>query len=385
MVTTHQRASLRIITCLSLVGALTVGGGAAHAQQVNAAPDGQQFRNQSAATQADFLGTFGTSCAQQEWVWQHTLAVNPDTFDGPPAIDGQRFGAQDDDDVQLPFVALFGPQASTAWVTEHNALVAHKVLLSSMPVPCPPAKTTVVDAIGTTHLADAVEAADAKDLADSIELFKGFNVLWAAAKPKVQAQSAPLAQTVQTAVDQVNALIGDPNAPAASQSQYAAALADLLKTVKSANFAIAHGNAQAGVAGSPGAAALPAIRAGNLGQAVDAATSGDLANTRKEFGEFQDDWGRVSDAWHAGNASVASGIDAAITQLKGVIGDTSQSPAQAQYQPIIQNLQKLVQDANANATAAPVCCSRARCGCAGRAYSADAWTGNPGWQPRSGG
>src|ERR1700674_3076349 len=87
MVITHRRASLRIISCLSLVAALTVGGGAAHAQQLSAAPDGQQFRSKSAATQRDFVGAFGQSCAPQEWVWQHSLAVNADDFNGDPAAD----------------------------------------------------------------------------------------------------------------------------------------------------------------------------------------------------------------------------------------------------------------------------------------------------------
>jgi hypothetical protein len=92
--------------------------------------------------------------------------------------------------------------------------------------------------------------------------------------------------------------------------------------------------------------ARPNIKTGNLGEAVDWAGKGDLANTRKEFGEFLDNWGDVSDAWHAANPVSANAIDSAIAQLKGVIGDTSQAPAQSQYQPLAQNLLKAVQDAN---------------------------------------
>jgi hypothetical protein len=351
VVIAHLRGSFKQVAGASFSFALllSAGVGTAQAQQLNAAPDGQQFQNQSAATQSDFMGTFGPSCAAQEWVWQHTLAVDPESFSGDPASDGQTFGDQDDDDVQLPFVALFGPRASAEWVTEHNALLGHKILLGTSPVPCPPSKNVAPPAIGPKHLADAVEAADQGDLADTLELFAGFKTIWTAAKPNVMAQSPTLAQTVQDALDKVNALLGDPKAPVPAQKDYDAALKALLRAVNDANSAIAHGTASAGPAAPAGAAAavaVPQIKAGNLGQSVDAAGKGDLATTRKEFGEFQDDWAAVSDAWHAADDTTADKIDAAIAQLKAVIGDPSQNPPQSQYQPLIQNLQTLVQNAN---------------------------------------
>jgi hypothetical protein len=327
--------------------ALGAAPGVAVAQELTGAPDGQQFQKQSSSTQNAFMATFGQSCAQQEWVWQHTLAVAPDTFGGDRASDGQSFGDQDDD-VQLAFVALFGTHANAEWLAEHNSVVAHKVLLGSVaPIPCPPAKSAVgpTDPIGVQHLSDAVDAAKKGDLGGATDGFAAFKVIWAAAKPKVTGQSAATAQSVQTAVDQVSALAGT----SSGQAQVYAALQNLLKVARSANATLANGAAApptTAVAPSDATAAGPAIKTGNLGEAVDWAGKGDLANTRKEFGEFQDDWSNVTDAWHAINPAAANAIDAAIARLQGVIGDTSQSPAQSQYQPLAQNLLKAVQDAN---------------------------------------
>jgi hypothetical protein len=206
---------------------------------MTAAPDGQQFQKQSGTTQNEFTATFGPSCAPQEWVWQHTLAVAPDSFSGDPAGDGQSFGDQDDD-VQLAFVALFGPQASTQWVAEHNSVVAHHVLLSDVaPVPCPPAKAVLgpTDVIPTQHLADATDAAKNDDLSGATDGFAAFKVIWSAAKPKVTSQSTSLAQSVQTAVDQVSALAGKPDV----QTQVYPALQNLLKVVRGANQMLASG------------------------------------------------------------------------------------------------------------------------------------------------
>jgi hypothetical protein len=231
------RRCLSVIASLGVLSALALGPAAASAQELTAAPDGQVFDKQSVTTQNDFLATFGAKCAQQEWVWQHTLAVAPDAFSGDPASDGQSFGDQDDD-VQLPFVALFGPQASAQWTAEHNAVVAHRVLLKDVAsVPCPPAKTVLgpMDAIPAQHLADAADAAKNDNLAGATDGFAAFKVIWATAKPKVNAQSAAVAQSVQSAVDQVSALAGKADA----QDQVYPALQNLLKVVKGANQTLA--------------------------------------------------------------------------------------------------------------------------------------------------
>jgi hypothetical protein len=214
-----------------------MGPAAASAQGLTSAPDGQVFEKQSATTQNEFVATFGPTCAQQEWVWQHTLAVAPDAFEGDPASDGQSFGDQDDD-VQLPFVALFGPRASAQWTAEHNAVVAHHVLLKDVAsVPCPPARTVLgpTDVIPAQHLTDATDAAKNDDLSGATDGFAAFKVIWAAAKPKVNAQSAAVAQSVQSAVDQVSALAGKADA----QDHVYPALQNLLKVVKSANQTLA--------------------------------------------------------------------------------------------------------------------------------------------------
>jgi hypothetical protein len=334
----------RCLTVFASLAVLGAGPGVASAQERDAAPDGAQFQQQSSSTQDAFMATFGQKCAEQEWIWQHTLAVDPDTFGGVPASDGQKFTDQDDDDVQLPFVALFGLQASAEWVAEHNSVVAHKVLLGSVaPMPCPPARAALgsTEPIGTLHLADAVGAAKTGDLDGATDGFAAFRVIWSAAKPKVTGQSASVAQSVQTAVDQVSALAGTSSGPA----QVYPALQNLLKVVRSANATLESGGPAVAVT-TTGRAPGPTIKSNNLGEAVDWANKGDLANTRKEFNEFQDDWSKVSGAWHATNPTVANAIDDAISQLQAVIGDSSQSPAQSQYQPLAESLLKAVQDAN---------------------------------------
>jgi len=352
MVLRRRGTSLGLVTTLSLLVSLSAG--VAHADGPGTASDGQQFQNQSASTQSDFLGTFGSTCAQQEWAWQHSLAVDPDEFGGPAANDGQKFTDQDDDDVQLPFVALYGTHANAEWVAEHNAVTAHRVLLGPVAaVPCPPARVIgPANVIGTTHLSDAIEAATSGNFAQTSELFSQFKVIWLAARGKL---STELEDPVQTAVDEATNALTPVNGQPPDQSQYVPALRSLLRAVRSANSTYARGGGQAAVAPAVAATtavvAGPVIKANNLGEAVDWATRGDLANTRKEFDEFQDDWSKVSDAWHAADDKTADGIDAAIAQLQALIGDASQTPAQAQYQPAIQNVQRLVQDANAAAAA----------------------------------
>jgi hypothetical protein len=219
------------------------------------------------------------------------------------------------------------------------------VLLGNVaPVPCPPAASpvTATDLIGTRHLSDAVNAAQAGDYAAAADLFDGFKSIWTAAKPALTQKSPSQAQSVQTALDQVNALKGKSGV----QTQVLPALQNLLKVVTDANASSAAGGTAA--AGGGGIAAPPPISPGNLGEAVDWASKADLNDTRNEFSQFQGDWSKVSAAWHVANPSTANAIDAAVAQLNSLIGDASQSPPQSQYQPLILSLQKLVLDANAS-------------------------------------
>ncbi|HEX8967671.1 MAG TPA: hypothetical protein VF937_07325 [Chloroflexota bacterium] len=235
MLVCRWRPLLRVVPSLGLLLSLIGGTVAAQAQEVVSAPDGQVFLKQSRVTQDAFTAIFGSACAEREWIWQHSLAIDSDFVDGPPASDGQKLTDQDDD-VQLAFVALFGPQANTAWVAEHNAVVAHRVLATTpVSVPCPPTKDLApTNAIGTTHLADAVAAAKRGDFANAYIGFDAFRVIWAAARARVGTQSPSAAAAVQNALDEVNPLMADRNNPP-PQGQYYPALQNLLKAVRDAN------------------------------------------------------------------------------------------------------------------------------------------------------
>jgi hypothetical protein len=232
-----------LVACAGVFALFVASASGVSAQTATPAPDGQLFQNQSTRTRNDFAATFGAACAEREWVWQHSLVVDSAILDGPPASDGQSLASQDDD-VQLAFVALFGPQATREWDAEHEAVVAHRVLLEAVaPVLCPPARAvSAPSAIGTTHLQDAVDAAKDNKVGDAFVGFDAFKAVWSGARSHVTQQAPDVARDVQAAVDQVNALLGDPKAPPPPQSQYYPALQNLLKVVRTANAALANGN-----------------------------------------------------------------------------------------------------------------------------------------------
>jgi hypothetical protein len=322
------------------------GAGPVHAQPVPvpaAAPDGALFQSQSKSTQDAFTAIFGSTCGAQEWLWQHSLAVDADDMlTGPAASDGQTLAGQDDD-IQLVFVAGFGPMANAEWVAERNAFLAHKVLLNTVaPVPCPAAQSSrPQEVIGTSHLSEAVESAREGDIDEVLENFLAFGNIWNTTKADVVKGAPTQAQAVQTAFDQANALLGDPKQPAPPQAQYSPALQALLRAVRTANTTLAGGAAPAAAAGP-----APQIRGGDLGEAVDAAGKSDLTVARREFGEFDEDWDKIEDSLEASAPAVHASVDAAVDQVSDLIGDASKSPPQSQYYPALQNLQKVVQDAN---------------------------------------
>jgi hypothetical protein len=334
--------------CVALLVSLIAGAGPVHAQPVPvpvpaAAPDGALFQSQSKSTQDAFTAIFGSTCGAQEWLWQHSLAVDADDMlTGPAASDGQTLAGQDDD-IQLVFVAGFGPMANAEWVAERNAFLAHKVLLNTVaPVPCPAAQSSrPQEVIGTSHLSEAVESAREGDIDEVLENFLAFGNIWNTTKADVVKGAPTQAQAVQTAFDQANALLGDPKQPAPPQAQYSPALQALLRAVRTANTTLAGGAAPAAAAGP-----APQIRGGDLGEAVDAAGKSDLTVARREFGEFDEDWDKIEDSLEASAPAVHASVDAAVDQVSDLIGDASKSPPQSQYYPALQNLQKVVQDAN---------------------------------------
>jgi hypothetical protein len=351
-----------VAPCIALLVSLIAGAGPVHAQPALPASDGQLFQNQSRTTQDVFTATFGSSCAAQEWMWQHSLAVDADDMlEGPAASDGQALIGQDDD-IQLVFVALFGPEANAEWVAERNAFLGHKVLLNTVaPVPCPAAKNSRPQlAIGTSHLGEAVEAAQDGKLDEAVPNFQAFGTIWNLAKADVTRQAPVQAQAVQTAFDQANALLGDPKQPSPPQAQYYPALQALQRAVRTANTAVAGGGAPAaggavaatGAAAAPVAAAAasaapaPQIPARDLGQAVDYASKSDLANARKEFGEFDESWQQIEDDVKAASPAAYASVDDALDDVADLFGDATKTPAQSAYYPALQKLQKAVMDAN---------------------------------------
>src|SRR5437899_2382644 len=101
------RRRLGAVFGVALGVTLAVQPGLAVAQAVRSAPDGQSLDAQSQPTRQVFEAIYGPTCAAQEWIWQHTLALDTSVLDGPAASDGQQLGDQDDD-VQLAFVAVWG-------------------------------------------------------------------------------------------------------------------------------------------------------------------------------------------------------------------------------------------------------------------------------------
>lgn len=232
---------VRAMPSLGLLATVFVGPGHALAQQTGPAPDGLTFESQSARTRQDFTGTFGPGCAAQAWVWQHTLALDPDMLDGPAASDGLKLVDQDDD-LQLAFVAHFGLQANAEWVAERNAFLAHKVLLNNVaPMPCPPARPArPTDVIATGHLANAVAAARDGEFDETLGNLLAFRTIWGTVKADVVKRAPAAAQSVQTALDQAVALLGDPKAPEPAQDQYYPAMQNLRKVVQDANTLLGH-------------------------------------------------------------------------------------------------------------------------------------------------
>jgi hypothetical protein len=207
----------------------------ASAQQVLRAGDGQSLDGQSQPTRQTFEAMYGSTCAPQEWVWQHSLAIDPSMVDGPAASDGQKLSGQDDD-VQLVFVAVWGPAAASEWLAEHNAIVAHHVLPAPVaPIPCPAVRPISAVAINSGHLEDAVAAAKNGNLPDAHGSLNQFRDLWNTTRDDIRKRSPVVADAIQAAYDQAAAVISDPRRPTPQQSEYLPVLQDLLKVVQNAD------------------------------------------------------------------------------------------------------------------------------------------------------
>ncbi len=196
--------------------------------------------------------------------------------------------------------------------------------------------------IAPTDLRQSVTWASQGNLARAHDEFDQFRDDWSLVQAAVRQAAPPVADTIDQATANVTAIVSNPNNANPAQSEYYPALQALQQAVLDANQQLA-------LLGAPEAApntgASPAIRAGNLGQSVTAAGAGDLANAKKEYAEFQDDWGAVKDAVRARSEPLADRIEAASTRAGTALNEDP--PTQSQYFEALQTLQQAVLDANA--------------------------------------
>jgi hypothetical protein len=196
--------------------------------------------------------------------------------------------------------------------------------------------------IAPTDLGQSVTWASQGNLAKAHDEFDQFRDDWSLVQVAVRQAAPPIADGIDQATAKVTAIISNPNNTNPPQSEYYPALQALQQTVLDANKQLA-------LLGAPEAApeaGVPVtIKAGNLGQSVTAAGAGDLANAKKEYGEFQDDWSAVKDAVRARSGAMADRIEAANTKAGNELKEDP--PTQSQYFEALQTLQQAVLDANA--------------------------------------
>jgi hypothetical protein len=99
---------------------------------------------------------------------------------------------------------------------------------------------------------------------------------------------------------------------------------------------------------TPDLAAPLIIPTTNLAEAVDWATRGDLRGAHSEFVQFLGDWDAVKESVRQRSPDSADAIEAAISQVKAVLLDpNTPAPDQAVYTPLLQNLQRVIQEQQA--------------------------------------
>ena len=196
--------------------------------------------------------------------------------------------------------------------------------------------------IAPTDLGQSVTWASQGNLAKAHDEFDQFRDDWSLVQGAVRQAAPTIADGIDQATATVTAIVSNPNNTNPSQSEYYPALQALQQAVLDANRQLA---LLGGPEAAPNAGVPVTIRAGNLGQAVNAAGAGDLANAKKEYGEFQDDWGAAKDAVRARSGALADRIDAASTKAGTELNEDP--PTQSQYFEALQTLQQAVLDANA--------------------------------------
>lgn len=91
-----------------------------------------------------------------------------------------------------------------------------------------------------------------------------------------------------------------------------------------------------------------AVSTGDLNESVNWARQGSLVDAATSFNLFKDDWGSIDDEVRGESMDIADQVSAAIAHVDDVLGDADAPPPdQADYYPALQNLQQVVEDANA--------------------------------------
>ena len=196
--------------------------------------------------------------------------------------------------------------------------------------------------IAPTDLGQSVTWASQGNLAKAHDEFDQFRDDWSLVQGAIRQAAPPIADGIDQATATVTAIISNPNNTDPSQSEYYPALQALQQAVLDANRQLALLGAPEA---APNAGAPVDIRAGNLGQSVNAAGAGDLVNAKKEYAEFQDDWGAVKDAVRARSGALADRIEEASSRAGNALNEDP--PTQSQYFEALQTLQQAVLDANA--------------------------------------
>jgi len=97
----------------------------------------------------------------------------------------------------------------------------------------------------------------------------------------------------------------------------------------------------------PRAANAIVISTGDLNSSVNWARQGRLADAATSFTLFKDDWNVVDDDVRQESTDIADQVDAAIALVDDVLTNPeAPTPEQAQYYPVLQNLQQVVEDSN---------------------------------------
>jgi hypothetical protein len=197
--------------------------------------------------------------------------------------------------------------------------------------------------INAANLGQSVTWASQANLARAHDEYGQFRDDWSLVRNAVRQVALPAADMVDDANAQVQAIVADPARPSPDQSEYLPVLQHLQQVVADVNSQLA----KLAPSAAPDAAAAAGpivIRPSNLGESVDWAGQGNLASAKSEFSQFQEDWASVKSAVRQKSPDIADQIDAAIAQVQTIVA--ASTPPKEQYFPALQDLQKLVEDAN---------------------------------------